>query len=150
MNQSKDVDSRFSSSLELEVSRIYADADAEVKSAGPVCLSSGKCCRFKEYDHTLFISSMEAAVLLKYAPHYDKPTNPGFCPFQKENLCTAREPRPLGCRIYFCAPAYQGKMLELSEKYTRKLKDLADEKQLPWHYAPLHHFLDNPENAVAL
>ena len=41
-------------------------------------------------------------------------------------------------------------MLELSEKFTRKLKDLADEKQLPWHYAPLHHFLDHPENAAPL
>lgn len=136
--------------LELAIMQIYAEADAEVRLAGPVCLSSGKCCRFKEYDHTLFVSSLEAAVLLKYAPAYETPTNKGFCPFQKENLCTAREPRPLGCRIYFCDTAYQDKMLELSEKFTRKLKDLADEKQLPWHYAPLHHFLDNPKDAAPL
>ena len=141
---------KSTSLLELDVLTIYAEADAEVRQAVPVCLSSGKCCRFKEYDHTLFISSIEAAVLLKHAPAYEKPTDSGFCPFQKENLCTAREPRPLGCRIYFCDQGYQGKMLELSEKFTRKLKDLADEKQLPWHYAPLHHFLDHPENAAPL
>jgi Fe-S-cluster containining protein len=137
-------------SIEESVMEIYRQADAEIASAKPVCMASGKCCRFKEYDHTLFLSSMEAAVLLKYAPEYNKPTDTAFCPFQKDGLCTAREPRPLGCRVYFCDPAYQNTMVEISERYTRKLKDLANEKNLPWNYAPLHQFLDNPEKALAL
>lgn len=136
--------------IEESVLEIYRQAEAEIASAKPVCLASGKCCRFKEYDHTLFLSSMEAAVLLKYAPAYDKPTDPAFCPFQKGGLCTAREPRPLGCRVYFCDPAYQNIMVEISERYTRKLKDLANEKNLPWNYAPLHQFLDHPEKALGL
>jgi Fe-S-cluster containining protein len=130
--------------LELDVLAIYAEADAEVRKAGPVCLPRVNAAGLRN------TTSIEAAVLLKHAPAYEKPTDSGFCPFQKENLCTAREPRPLGCRIYFCDQGYQGKMLELSEKFTRKLKDLADEKQIPWHYAPLHHFLDHPENAAPL
>jgi superfamily I DNA/RNA helicase len=28
--------------------------------AGPVCVASGRCCRFKEYGHTLFLSNLEA------------------------------------------------------------------------------------------
>ena len=40
-------------------------------------------------------------------PPYEQPVTADFCPFQKDNLCTAREPRPLGCRVYFCDPAYQ-------------------------------------------
>ena len=65
-----------------------------------------------------------------------------FCPFQFENLCTAREPRPLGCRVYFCDPAYQETGQRISEKYVRQLKDLSNDLGLEWRYAPLHVFLN--------
>src|SRR5262245_44665503 len=124
--------------LRQRVLEIYRQADREVAAAGPVCLASGRCCRFKEHGHTLFISNLEAEVLLESAPAYDSPVTPDFCPFQKENICTAREPRPLGCRVYYCDPAYQETGKEITEKYLRKLKDLADERGLEWGYAPLH------------
>ena len=57
MKHPEEHTTKTTSLLELNVLAIYAEADAEVRQAGPVCLSSGKCCRFKEYDHTLFISS---------------------------------------------------------------------------------------------
>jgi Fe-S-cluster containining protein len=124
---------------------IYAEADAAIAAAGPRCESSGRCCRFKEYGHTLFISHLEAEVLLDAAPPYAKPVSAEFCPFQKENVCTAREPRPLGCRVYFCDPAYQETGNEITEKYLRRLKDLADELSLGWRYGPLHIFLNEGE-----
>jgi outer membrane lipopolysaccharide assembly protein LptE/RlpB len=58
-----------------------------------------------------------------------------------EGLCTAREPRPLGCRVYFCDPNYQVEGQRISEQGIRELKALADEQGLPWRYAPLHVFL---------
>src|SRR5437588_1039575 len=121
---------------------IYAEADAAVASAGPRCDASGRCCRFKEYGHTLFVSQLEADYLLAHAPHFDGPVNDATCPFQVENLCTAREPRPLGCRVYFCDPTYQETGAEISERYLREIKALADELGLPWRYAPLHVFLE--------
>ncbi len=120
---------------------IYRDADREVAAAGPVCIASGRCCRFKEYGHTLFLSALEAEVLLESAPPYERPVSADFCPFQKDNLCTAREPRPLGCRVYFCDPAYQDTAAGVSEKYLTRLKELSRERGLPWRYAPLHMFL---------
>jgi Fe-S-cluster containining protein len=84
---------------------------------------------------------MEAETLLAAAPPYEKPVTADFCPFQKGNLCTAREPRPLSCRVYYCDPNYQEKSGEITEKYLRRLKQLADAEGVPWHYAPLHHFL---------
>src|SRR5580704_8068165 len=108
--------------LRRRVFAIYAEADAAIASAGPVCESSGRCCRFKEYGHTLFISRLEAEVLLEASPTYEKPVSSDFCPFQKENLCTAREPRPLGCRVYFCDPSYQETGERISETYLQKLK----------------------------
>jgi len=125
------------------VLELYAEVDAAVAAAGPVCVASGRCCRFKEYGHTLFISNLEADVLLAAAPPYDAPVSSDFCPFQKDNLCTAREPRPLGCRVYYCDPAYQETGNRLSEEYLRSLKRLADEQGVEWRYAPLHYFLNN-------
>ncbi len=131
------------------VRELYRDADAEVRAAGPVCVASGRCCRFKEYGHVLFLSNLEADVLLAAAPPYDRPVSTDFCPFQKDNLCTAREPRPLGCRVYYCDPSYQETGSRITETYLRRLKDLAEEHGVAWEYAPLHHFLNRPEGADA-
>ena len=127
------------------VRAIYAAADAAVAAAGPRCDASGRCCRFKEYGHTLFVSQLEADVLLDAAPSFDGPVTPDACPFQVDNLCTAREPRPLGCRVYFCDPSYQEMSKQITEKYLRRLKDLADEQGLAWRYAPLHYYLNEAD-----
>jgi Fe-S-cluster containining protein len=108
-------------------------------------VASGKCCRFKEYGHVLFLSKLEADVLLDSAPPYETPVSPDYCPFQKGNLCTAREPRPLACRIYYCDPNYQETAQQISEKYLQRLKRLADDNGLPWQYAPLHYFLNRQQ-----
>ncbi|MCI0641287.1 MAG: hypothetical protein L0Y72_03480 [Gemmataceae bacterium] len=120
---------------------IYQEVDRAVAAAGPVCQASGRCCRFKEWGHTLFLSNLEADVLLAAAPPYVKPDSSDFCPFQKDLLCTARDPRPLGCRVYFCDPNYQETAKGITEKYLRQLKRLAEEHGVEWRYAPLHTFL---------
>jgi hypothetical protein len=135
--------------LRRAVLELYAEVDREVAAAGPVCVASGRCCRFKEWGHTLFLSNLEAAMLLADAPPYETPVSPDFCPFQKDKLCTAREPRPLGCRVYFCDPAYQETAAAITEKYLRKLKELAEAHGIAWRYAPLHHFLNEPETAAS-
>jgi hypothetical protein len=131
--------------LRERVLSIYAEADVAVAAAGPRCEASGRCCRFKEYGHTLFISQLEADVLLAAAPPYSKPVSPDFCPFQVDNLCIAREPRPLGCRVYFCDPVYQETGNAITETSLRRLKELAEEVGEGWRYAPLHVFLNEGE-----
>lgn len=135
--------------LRRQILELYADVDRDVAAAGPVCVASGRCCRFKEWGHTLFLSNLEAEVLLEAAPAYELPVSADFCPFQKDKLCTAREPRPLGCRVYFCDPNYQTRAAEITEKFVRQLKDLADAHGVPWRYAPLHQFLNHPESATS-
>jgi hypothetical protein len=134
--------------LRQAVLELYTEVDREVAAAGPVCVASGRCCRFKEYGHVLFLSNLEADVLLAGAPPYDPASVTGdFCPFQKGNLCTAREPRPLGCRVYYCDPGYQQTACDLTEKYLARLKRLADDHAIEWRYAPLARFLKEPELA---
>ena len=130
---------------------VYAEADAAVRAAGPRCDSSGRCCRFTEYGHTLFISQFEADILLESAPPYAKPVTRDGCPFQIDNLCTARDARPLGCRIYFCDPGYQETGNRITEEALTRLKRIADAYDAGWNYAPLHVFLnaaDRPRDAA--
>jgi len=128
--------------VEARLLALYAEVDAQIAAAKPRCDASGRCCRFREYGHTLFISMIEATHLLKSAPGYIQPVSGDFCPFQEGNLCTAREPRPLGCRIYFCDPNYEGVGEAITEAALKKLKQLSDEFNLDWRYAPLHWFLN--------
>ena len=128
-----------------KVLAVYAAAEAAVAAAAPRCDASGRCCRFTEYGQTLFISHFEAEILLESAPPFAQPVSRDGCPFQVNGLCTTRETRPLGCRIYFCDPAYQDTGNAISETFLRRLKALAEEHAIGWRYAPLHHFLNEAE-----
>lgn len=122
---------------------IYAEVDAEVARWGPVCRISGRCCRFEEYGHTLFVSKPEFDLLLAEAPEPSRPLDGGAtCPWQDDRgRCSARDARPMGCRVYFCDPNFQEKAPEIAESGIAKLKRLADKLGLPWDYAPLHRHL---------
>lgn len=119
---------------------IYDALEADVARAGPVCALSGRCCRFEEYGHTLFLSEPELMVLLADAPPPVRPLDEGqTCPWQDlRGRCTAHGARPLGCRVYFCEDSYQSHAHDLSERYIGRLKRLVESNDLPWNYAPLH------------
>jgi hypothetical protein len=126
---------------------LYADLDSAVSRLSPVCQLSGRCCRFQEYGHTLFLSAPEAAYLLAESPRPSRPLDDGAsCPWQDSlGRCTAREGRPLGCRVYYCDPAYAPHASGLSEEFLGRLKRLVEELELPWNYAPLHDHLRRAE-----
>jgi hypothetical protein len=128
-----------------KVLEVYAAVVAAVSAAAPRCEASGRCCHFTEYGHTLFLSQFEAEILLESAPPYTKPVTRDGCPFQVNNLCTARDSRPLGCRIYFCDPAYGEKGNAITEEAIACLKRIADEHDAGWRYAPLHVFLNEAD-----
>jgi Fe-S-cluster containining protein len=123
--------------------RLYADVQERIAAHAPVCVVSGRCCRFVEYDHTLFVSRPEMELLLDEGPLPCRPLDDGqTCPWQDaQGRCTAREARPLGCRLYYCDPSFQTAMLDLAESATAALKHLHDEQDRPWDYRPLHAHL---------
>jgi Fe-S-cluster containining protein len=137
-NPDLDVD-QFREALQ----EVYAGLDAEVARLAPVCQISGRCCRFEEYGHTLFVSSPEFALLLADAPPPSRPLDGGAtCPWQDDRgRCSARGARPMGCRVYFCDPSYQPLAPEIAEAGIARLKRLVDDLGLPWDYAPLHRHL---------
>jgi hypothetical protein len=86
---------------------------------------------------------MELDVLLDEAPAPVRPLDDGAtCPWQDDaGRCTAREGRPLGCRVYFCDPAFQEPANRISEALIGRLKGAAEALGQPWDYAPLHDHL---------
>ncbi len=126
-----------------ELRALYRELDQAVSLAGPVCQLSGRCCRFKEYDHTLYLSAPEALLLVADAPQPARGLDDGeTCPWQDAaGRCTARDARPIGCRVFFCDPAFATAAPELSEAFLGRLKQLASQHAWSWDYAPLHRHL---------
>ena len=65
----------------------------------------------------------EAALLVADAPPPARPLDDGAtCPWQDgAGRCTARGARPLGCRVYFCDPSYEGQAEPLTEEFLGRL-----------------------------
>ena len=120
-----------------ELRALYAEFDRETAEVSPVCRASGRCCDFPVWGHTLFASRLETEVLANEGPPVPfDPASP-LCPWWKERRCTARAPRPLGCRAFFCDESKTEAMQALHERALRRLKDLHDRHGLAWDYAPL-------------
>lgn len=130
-------DAELRSALEA----LYEDLAREIDRAGPVCRLSGRCCRFEQFGHTLFLSNLETELLLDEGIPAERPLDAAGCPFQQGRVCTARERRPLGCRVFFCEPNYCDEGSRIGEEYVGRLKRLAERLGRPWRYGPLHVML---------
>ena len=130
--------------LREELSALYDALDQAVAVHAPSCALSGRCCRFREYGHMLFLSEPEAVLLVADAPRPIRPLDAGeSCPWQDQSgRCTARAARPLGCRVFFCDPRFESTASALSETFLTRLKQLCEIKGWPWNYAPLHQHLE--------
>ena len=126
-----------------KLTALYRELDDAVAMMGPVCQLSGRCCRFKDYGHTLFLSAPEAQLLVADAPQPPGQLDNGeSCPWQDaRGRCTARDARPVGCRVFFCDPSFETVAPELSETFLARLKQLASRHDRLWNYAPLHQHL---------
>lgn len=132
---------------EDELRALDTDLDREVAAIGPVCELSGRCCRFLEYGHTLFVSTAEVGYLLELAPPPARPLDQGAsCPWQdSRGHCTVRDARPLGCRIYYCDPTFQEAAHRLSERFIARMKRFSSDYGISWNYAPLHRHLQDEQ-----
>lgn len=134
-----------------DVLALLAEVDAEVARRGPVCEASGRCCRFEAYGHRLYVTTAEAVVFgvahvagreeaeKKQAarvslPLYFAGEKVEGCPYQVEGLCTARQARPLGCRVYFCDPTAKAWQEEVYERFHAQLKALHEKHGVRYGY----------------
>jgi len=114
---------------------IYARLEAEIDDAGVDCHACGRCCYFESIDHRLFVSTGELALLVSEPPGPGYMPLPLRCRYQVGPQCTARDRRPLGCRVFFCS---QGAWCaETYEKHHRDIRAAHDERRLPYRYVEL-------------
>lgn len=120
-----------------ELRQLYGDLESAIARHAPRCEASGRCCRFAEYDHVLFLTRLEAEALIEAGPIDGERVGPDHCPYQVGTVCTARDQRPLGCRIYFCDPSFREQQFDLSEEFLNRLKRVHRRWGIAWDYAPL-------------
>ncbi len=140
--------------------QVFGQIEQAIAEFGPTCWASGNCCKFESYGHDLFVTGLEVAWFLREMRGQDtaspKPEGadarvslpvlglvggysaagglPDACPYQVEGLCTAREARPMGCRVFFCQEGTQDWQSALYEAMLSDLRVLHDRHGLPYAY----------------
>ena len=120
-----------------ELEEIYADLDRELAVLRPLCRSSGRCCRFKAFGHQLWTTGVELEYLIEHEGLPKAAGEEGTCPYLKDGLCSVRDHRMLGCRIYFCDAGYASSMGPLYEKYHARIKELHRRHGADYRYGEL-------------
>jgi Fe-S-cluster containining protein len=142
------VDPQFSRTVEevarrpevLEaVSRLYADVQREIDSRKPVCVMSGRCCRFEEYGHRLFVTTVELAAFVHDLRQRETNSPPhswdgSGCPFQSNKMCGVHAIRPFGCRMFFCDATSTEWQNGQYEQFHARLRRLHEELNVPYFY----------------
>lgn len=121
---------------------LYARLDAAVAVHSPTCWISGRCCKFDQFGHRLYVTGLEIAWFLRevqnapgsviHLPQHAE--TPGACPYQINGLCSTHAMRPLGCRIFFCQHGTEQWQHELYEQYLTELRLLHDAHDLDYCY----------------
>jgi Fe-S-cluster containining protein len=132
------------------VREVYERLQGEVDARKPLCVQSGKCCRFDEYGHRLYVTTIElAAFVSQLLPIADcqlpiesvsnrrslpLAVSPGGCPFQIDKMCGVHTIRPFGCRIFYCDLTAAQWQQDKYEQFHSELKALHETFGIPYFY----------------
>lgn len=118
-----------------DLEAIYREVDDEVRGSDVTCALRGVCCDFERSEHRLYATGLEVAHVREVHPEpLEGPAE--LCPFWKDGLCTERDRRPLGCRVYFCDPAYRARGEAIYERYHRRIREACERHGVAYTYAP--------------
>lgn len=140
---------------------VYREAAEEIRSRGPTCWTSGKCCNFEAYGHRLYVTGLEAAcTLARHAERSalslqqlgDAPVltpqtlgaarQRGGCPFQVGTRCGVHLIKPLACRVYFCDQTAQAWQHEAAERLHASVRAVHDAHGVAYIYAEWRAMLE--------
>jgi Fe-S-cluster containining protein len=115
---------------------VYESLQDAIDLRQPICSASGRCCRFEEYGHRLFVTTLEMAAFASQAARELTPDSwdGTGCPFQLGGLCDVHPIRPLGCRIYFCDSTSTDWQTQQYERFHAHLKRLHESMEIPYFY----------------
>jgi Fe-S-cluster containining protein len=120
------------------VENVYFALQDAIDLRKPICVRSGRCCRFEEYGHNLFVTTLELAKVVydffSQAGPFRAGSSGTSCPFQTDNLCSIHTIRPFGCRVFFCDETSIDWQRHQYDRFHRELKRLHEELSVPYFY----------------
>jgi len=119
------------------VESIYNWLETKNLQSAALCKACGRCCDFARFEHHLFVTTPEIIYLAaKLGPENIRQMHNDMCPYNEKGLCTIRDHRFAGCRIFFCRgdADFQAR---LSEKVIKKFGSLCDKLHLSYRYMPI-------------
>jgi len=120
---------------------VYEDLDrvagGDKNETKKLCLGGGACCRFDLFDHRLYVTLGELAVLKQARMVDPSRTARNRCPYQQGPRCLARLNRPLGCRVFFCREKPDIRDNGVYETLHRRICELHARHDVPYAYIEL-------------
>jgi hypothetical protein len=119
------------------VHNVYRALQDAIELRKPICSTSGRCCRFDQFGHKLFVTTMELGTLVHDCAHsrlVRVDSNHHSCPFQQQNLCSLHAIRPFGCRVFFCDETSTDWQREQYGRFHAEFKRLHEEFRVPYYY----------------
>mgnify|MGYP000061885872 CR=1 FL=1 len=128
--------SREALSCALEaLDAVYSELDSVLAALPVACQACGRCCDFVRNDYRLYASLLERLPVVRF---HGPPrlTAAGHCGFLVSGRCSAHRWRPLGCRVFFCAPEHRVREQEIYHAAQQRLRLATRRLGLDWDYAP--------------
>ncbi|MBN1341390.1 MAG: YkgJ family cysteine cluster protein [Phycisphaerae bacterium] len=118
------------------VGDLLSRAEHDIAKHGILCQQCGRCCRFGEYGHRMFVTPLELAYLLAKVENVTSQagTFTQNCIFQGGSSCTIYPHRLLCCRIFLCKLDGKGVVFSPGEKWHRALVELHETLCIPYYY----------------
>ena len=135
------MEERLDVNLYSELGRIYQLLEKELTQLNPGCNQCGTGCDFSTFDHVLYASSIEINYITQNVEVPDFNLADNVCPFLKDNQCSIRDFRTLGCRVFYCNPQYREVLCDMYEKYYHMIKELSNTYDVQWSYLPFLNYL---------
>lgn len=122
--------------LQDDMRALYDDVDRQIAAHQPNCRNRGQCCNFQAYGHRLYVSTVELSHFVSNHADSWRGSNAtaGQCPYQVDGKCTARESRPLGCRIFFCESETAAWPNEIYEAALERSQQIATSHSVEYRY----------------
>ena len=114
------------------VARVYAQLQEQMDTRRPKCDASGRCCRFDEFGHRLYVTTVELAAFVAGLESSERSGE--ACPFQVGGLCSVHAIRPFGCRVFFCDSTSDDWQHEQYERFHGDLKRLHEQLGVEYRY----------------
>jgi len=114
---------------------IYRLAGEEITArASLVCKLSGRCCRFRDAGHRLYLTALEYEEMVRRGGTPPDRAD-GACPWLTEGICDNREGRALACRTYFCSDEEEAG--DVTERGHRRIQAVHEQYGVPYSYQSL-------------